>query len=74
VRYQIRIRGRLGRTMRTAFPDLHAQTQGEDTLLTGVLPDQAALQGVLAQIGALGLELLEVRRLAGGTATNHLAV
>jgi hypothetical protein len=72
--YQIRIRGRLGRTMRTAFPDLHARTQGEDTLLTGVLPDQAALQGVLAQIGALGLELLEVRRLAGGTATNHLAV
>jgi hypothetical protein len=28
----------------------------------GVLPDQSALHGVLAQIEALGLELLEVRR------------
>jgi hypothetical protein len=63
VNYQIRIRGRLGRMMRTAFPDLHAQTQGEDTLLGGALADQAALHGVLARIEALGLELLEVRRL-----------
>jgi hypothetical protein len=34
-----------------------------DTVLTGPLPDRAALYGVLAQIEALGLELLEVRRL-----------
>ena len=33
------------------------------TVLTGTLPDQAALYGALAQIEALGLELLEVRRL-----------
>jgi hypothetical protein len=65
--YQIRIRGRLGRTMLAAFPDMRAQTQGEDTVLTGTLADQAALYGVLAQIEALGLELLEVRR-------NHTAV
>ena len=71
--YQIRIRGRLGRTMRTAFPDLHAEAQGEDTLLTGALPDQAALHGVLTRVEALGLELLEVRRLEG-TAANHPAV
>ena len=63
--YQIRIRGRLGRTIRTAFSALHAETDDGDTLLTGSLPDQAALYGVLAQIGALGLELLEVRRLSG---------
>jgi hypothetical protein len=62
VNYQIRVRGRLGRTMRAAFPALHAETQGEDTLLTGTLADQAALHGVLAQIEALGLVLLEVRR------------
>lgn len=60
--YQIRVRGRLGRTMRIAFPALDAQAQGEDTVLTGPLTDQAALYGVLAQIEALGLELLEVRR------------
>ena len=59
---RVRVRGRLGRTMRAAFPALHAETQDEDTLLTGTLQDQAALHGVLAQIEALGLELLEVRR------------
>jgi hypothetical protein len=32
-------------------------------VLTGPLPDPAALHGVLAEIEALGLELLEVRRL-----------
>jgi hypothetical protein len=61
VNYQILVRGRLGRTMRAAFPALQAAVQGEDTLLTGVLPDQAALHGVLTQVEALGLELLEIR-------------
>jgi len=64
--YQIRIRGQLGRTMRGAFPGLDAEIQGQDTLLAGALPDQAALHGVLARIEALGLELLEVRRLEAG--------
>ena len=62
VSYQIRVRGRLGRTMRRAFPALHAETHAEDTLLTGALADQAALFGVLTQVEALGLELVEVRR------------
>jgi len=61
-RYQISVRGRLG-LMRAAFPDLQACTRGGDTTLTGALADQAALYGVLAEIEALGLELLEVRRL-----------
>jgi hypothetical protein len=62
VRYRIRVRGGLGRTIRAAFPALRAQAQGQDTVLTGTLADQAALFGVLAQVEALGLELLEVRR------------
>jgi hypothetical protein len=60
--YEIYVRGRLGETMRFAFPGLRAQTRGADTVLMGALPDQAALHGVLAEIEALGLELLEVRR------------
>jgi len=63
VNYQIRVRGRFGRTMSTAFPSLRAQGQGEDTVLTGTLIDQAALYGVLAQLEALGLELLEVKHI-----------
>ncbi len=69
MRYQIRVRGRLGRTMRAAFPGLDAQAQGEDTVLAGALTDQAALYGVLAQLEALGLELLEVRRESPGGVT-----
>jgi hypothetical protein len=67
VNYEIRVRGRLGRTTRTAFPGLRAQADGEDTLLTGALADQAALYGVLARVEALGLELLEVRRIHSDT-------
>jgi hypothetical protein len=63
-RYRICVRGHLGETMRSAFPALQAQASGADTELIGPLPDSAALNGVLAQIEALGLELLEVRRLS----------
>jgi hypothetical protein len=41
---------------------LQAQASGSDTVLTGPLPDRAALYGVFAEIEALGLELLELRR------------
>jgi hypothetical protein len=69
VRYQIRVRGELGRTILAAFPALRAQAQGQDTVLTGPLADQAALYGVLARVEALGLELLEVRRESPGGVT-----
>ena len=62
-RYRICVRGRLGETICSAFPALQAQASGGDTVLTGPLPDRAALYGVLAQLEALGLDLLEVRRL-----------
>ena len=61
-RYEIWVRGHLGETMRSAFPALRAQPLGQDTVLTGTMSDQAELYGVLAEIEALGLELLEVRR------------
>jgi hypothetical protein len=72
-RYEIRVRGRLSSTMLRAFPALRGERQDRDTLLRGALPDQSALHGVLAEIQALGLELLEIRRLPGGPAdgTEH---
>lgn len=39
-----------------------AELNGSETVLTGVLEDQSAMFGVLAQIEALGLELLELRQ------------
>lgn len=61
--YEFRIHGHLGATTLRAFPALRADTQGRDTLLRGAVADQAALHGVLAQVEALGLELLELRRI-----------
>jgi hypothetical protein len=61
--YEIRVRGHLGQAMRRAFPALYAEIRDGDTLLRGAVADQAALHGVLARIEALGLELLELRRL-----------
>ena len=60
--YEIWVRGHLGETMRSAFPALRAQLRGQDTVLTGAMADQDELYGVIAEIEALGLELLEVRR------------
>ena len=61
-RYEIWVRGHLGETMRSAFPALQAQPRGDDTVLAGMMSDRAELYGVLAELEALGLELLEVRR------------
>jgi hypothetical protein len=61
--YTIRIRGHLGATVLSAFPALAPQHHGAHTVLTGLL-DRSALYGVLAEVEALGLELLEVRQLA----------
>ncbi len=60
--YTIRIRGRLGPTALSAFPTMESEVRGGETVLTGPLKDRSALYGVLAQVEALGLELLEVRR------------
>jgi hypothetical protein len=65
-RYEIRIRGPIGLTMMQAFPTLAARRSGQDTLLIGSLPDQSALYGLVHQLEALGLQLLEIRRLPTG--------
>ena len=59
--YEIRVRGHLGTKVLRAFPAFDARRHGADTLLTGRLPDQAAVYGVIAKLEALGLELLELR-------------
>ena len=62
-RYVIRVNGHLGATLLSAFPALAWQHHGAHTVLTGLL-DRSALYGVLAEIEALGLDLLEVRQLS----------
>jgi len=60
--YTIRINGHLGAMMLSAFPSMRPRLRGAETVLTGLL-DRSALYGMLADIDALGLDLLEVRQL-----------
>jgi hypothetical protein len=60
-RYEIRIAGELDATAATAFAGLSLATSGGITVLRGEF-DQAALHGLLERIRALGLDLVDVRR------------
>jgi hypothetical protein len=60
--YTIRINGHLGPTALAAFPAMASHRHAACTVLTGHL-DQSALYGVLAEVEALGLELIEVHKL-----------
>jgi hypothetical protein len=66
--YTIRIKGRLGVTALSAFPSMASETRRGETVLTGMIEDRSALYGVLAQIEAFGLELLELRQIPAGPA------
>jgi hypothetical protein len=61
--YTIRIKGQLGATALSAFPTMVSELKAGETVLTGSLEDRSAVFGVLAQIEALGLELLELRHI-----------
>ena len=62
-RYQIRVKGHLSSDWSDWF-DGFTITNGEDgeTLLCGLIVDQAALYGLLNKISNLGLPLLSVNR------------
>jgi hypothetical protein len=61
--YEIRVRGRLSDSLVATFEGMHASVEPRETVLHGPVEDQAALYGHLDRIQALGLELVEVRRL-----------
>jgi len=61
--YQIRVEGHLDLSWQEWFEGLELRHEDAGTtLLVGVLPDQAALQGVLLKISRLGLTLLSLER------------
>jgi len=63
--YEIRIRGRLSEPVLARFDTLESENDGVVTVLHGPVRDQAELHGIIDRVQSLGLELLEVRRLAG---------
>jgi len=62
-RYEIRIRGRVGRAVLDTFERLDSDIEPVETVLHGPVRDQAELHGLLRRLQGLGLELIEVRRL-----------
>ena len=62
-RYEIRVDGVLDVRWADWFGGLWVENNGSQTVIIGVLADQPALHGVLAQIRDLGLCLLSVHRI-----------
>lgn len=61
--YEIRLRGRVTDWLLAEFEGMTATVETTGTVLRGEIADQAALHGLLDRIQALGLELIEVRRI-----------
>jgi len=61
--YQIRVRGQLDPRWSDWLEEFVITSSGEDSLLTGSVPDQAALHGVLGRIRDLGLTLVSIQPL-----------
>ena len=64
--YEIRVRGRVTPALLARFEGLQSQVEPVETVLHGPLADQAALHGVIDLVRALGLELVEVRKIPVG--------
>jgi hypothetical protein len=63
--YEIRIKGRVSRALLASFEGMESELEPVETVLHGKVRDQAELHGVIGRVRALGLELVEVRRLPG---------
>jgi hypothetical protein len=65
-RYEIQVAGRLDPHWSEWLADFeirHLDPEGDRTALTGSVPDQAALYGILTRLRDLGLPLISVIRL-----------
>jgi hypothetical protein len=62
--YQVSFKGAASEALIGAFEGYDVTTHRGVTVLRCKVPDQAALHGLLARIGGLGLELLEVGLIA----------
>jgi hypothetical protein len=64
--YAFRISGRVPPELTAPLKPLKMVATSADTLLVGPVADRAALHGYIAHLEALGLELVELRRLPAG--------
>ena len=65
--FQVRIKGHLGPEWTNWFGGLAITLENNgDTLLTGLVVDQAGLHGLLRRVRDLGMPLVSVSRMKGG--------
>src|SRR5258708_27306470 len=62
-RYEIRVEGVLDNQWAGWFGGLQLENEGTYAVISGLLPDQSALHGMLAKIRDLGLCLISVQRI-----------
>ena len=65
LRYEIRVKGILDRRWTGWFEGLQVSTDGDETVIAGLVADQASLHGLLNKVRDLGLFLISVRHLDG---------
>ena len=63
VYYRIKLKGCLDNKWSDWFEKMAISSEGEETVLTGQVADQAALHGLLIRIRDLNLTLLSLERL-----------
>lgn len=70
--YQIRIKGHLSQQWIDWFDNLTITLEEHgDTLLTGPVPDQAALYGLLKKVRDLGMPLVSVTQVQTNATNSH---
>jgi hypothetical protein len=62
--YELSFKGAASETLAAAFEGCEVATDRGVTVVRSEVADQAALQGLIARINALGLELLDVHLVA----------
>jgi hypothetical protein len=67
--YTFRVRGRLSPDIVAALHPLHPTEVATETVLCGIVADQAALHGLIARLEQLGVELVGLLRLPDGSGT-----
>ena len=67
--YQIRITGQLDSRWADWFEGMTITLDGDDTLITGPVVDQAALHGLLKRVRDLGMPLVSVSPVEPGSPT-----
>jgi hypothetical protein len=70
--YEIRVAGVLDSRWTDWFNGLRISVQGDETVIHGMIADQAAVHGLLTKVRDLGLCLISVRRLDARQAGNEI--